>query len=87
MKEYELSRDIAKIVDYLSGSCSSIESALEFFDIDGDVSEVEDDLLYANLERCCSCSWWLECFELVNKDGEPDVCEGCRIQIKEDYIP
>lgn len=52
----------------------SIEEGLRQIDLDPDeydVTEVEAEL--HETERCCTCSWWFEAFEMKD-NGE---CENC----------
>jgi len=77
-------KQIHEITSFLEGTCNSIEQAMDRFDIDFPVEEVEDRLLDVNLERCPGCDWWVESSELVDSKGDIVVCENCRAYDKDE---
>jgi hypothetical protein len=69
----------------LEGTCNTVESGLERIGMpDEDATEVEDQLLDVNMERCQICDWWMESAELVNADGDVVGCDQCREPEKEE---
>lgn len=71
-----------ELADYLRDTCNSIESGLTSMDLNPsefDATDLENDLLEYDIERCDGCDWWFECSELVGGfDDEPGSCEDCR---------
>lgn len=63
-------KQINAIAEYLDGTCNSIEQAMDRFDFDFPVEDVEDRLLDVNLERCPMCDWWVVAVNLLTKKGK-----------------
>lgn len=70
--------DNASIIKYLEGTSKSEDDAAEKFGITEE--RVLEIMLDANLERCPSCDYWVECGELVDEDGEDQVCDSCHFR-------
>jgi hypothetical protein len=67
-----------QLKDKVLGTCDSIDSAIEFLEIDTDAETAEDGLLDRNVERCRGCGWWLESGELDGeREGEIGYCQQC----------
>lgn len=69
---------IRMIGAYLEGTCNSIEAALEHFELDMEIENVEEALLDIGLERWWRWWRWMESHELVNEDLEVVGCDQCR---------
>ncbi len=70
--------DKRRLSERLRGTCDSIESALNFLEIDADSTDAVDALLDVSTEQCKGCGWWHECCELDNeRDGELGYCDQC----------
>lgn len=69
---------VREIADYLTGTCNSIDQALDRLDLEFPVEDVEERLLDVNLERCPICDWWMDSAELVNEAGDVVGCDTCR---------
>lgn len=63
-------------IDTITGSVLGLESVSEELGVDGD--EIEDALLEWGIERCPGCDWYRECIELVDENGDPQLCDDCR---------
>jgi len=66
------------VLSYLEGTCNSIEAAIERFDLDASVEEIESYTLDNNLECCPGCGWWMESHELIDEDDNVVGCDQCR---------
>lgn len=75
---------LEKLANRLLGTADSIEVGIESIGIESeefqDDSDVIDQLVNVNVERCQGCDWWFESDELVNPDDDDDIghCEDCR---------
>lgn len=63
---------------YLEGTCNSAHMAIEYFDLDCTIEDVEEAMLDMNLEQCPMCGWWTESCELVDDEGDVVGCDQCR---------
>ena len=70
--------NLTEVSDYLEGTCLSVDAAIEHFELNIDVEDLEDALLDVGLERCSGCGWWMESYELVDDDSEVVGCIQCR---------
>lgn len=69
--------DVQNIIDYLQGTCDSLQVACSAYGYD------EDDLTMEQLEeldnqifRCASCEWWCDQGQSRDVDGE-NYCDSC----------
>lgn len=71
---------------WLLGTLNTIEGAIEHFDLAYlDPSDIEDQLLDINVERCQGCGWWHESGDLTpdpeeegNDEELTGYCIDCR---------
>jgi hypothetical protein len=68
----------------LQGTCQSMESLLEFLELNVDPEDIEIEMEIMNLEKCPFCGWWMESYELINDDGDIVGCEQCRDDEQDD---
>lgn len=68
---------VAKLADYLEGTCKSIVEACQALDLDEGV-DWDDALLDLNIERCSGCDWWSESCMLTDVEEKNGFfCEQC----------
>jgi len=67
-----------EIADIFLGTCRTIGSVIDQYELDKTVEEVEDLLLDYSIERCPECEWWVESIELMDENDEPTPCDGCK---------
>lgn len=66
-----------ELAAYLLGTCHSLDSAIEYLELDLEV-DWEDEILSANTEACLGCGWWHESGDLVHDDeADTGYCEDC----------
>jgi len=66
-----------QLLNYLQGTCQSLDAAVEFLELDP-VVDWEDEMLSAGMELCLGCGWWHESGELVHEDeADTGYCEDC----------
>lgn len=68
--------DVQKLIEYLQGTCNTLDSALdELFGCDS-TEMTEDNHTELGLEifLCEYCGWWCEISEVSDEDG---VCMDC----------
>lgn len=71
---------LADLAANLEGTSATIEAGLEWMGLDTadyDESEIEAELMGQNLERCPTCGWWVESWELADDEGNPKACDQC----------
>ena len=71
--------DVQKVIDYLQGTCNSIDSAvnelypdMNFEDLSGSDFNCIDNQIF----ECQTCNWWCEMSELA-QDQDENICEDC----------
>lgn len=75
MKEISETRE--ELADYLIGTCHTLDSAIEFLELDQEI-DWDDEMLSANIELCLGCGWWHESGDLVHEDeADTGYCEDC----------
>lgn len=68
-----------QVYDYLIGTAHTADGAIERFDLDCDIGDVEEAMEELNLECCPTCGWWVETHELIDDELEVlDTCSNCR---------
>lgn len=68
---------IDQIIDYLNGSCKSLEEACISFDTtESDLTDEDRKELDDNIFECQTCNWWHE----NSEQSENGDCESCDIQ-------
>lgn len=68
-----------KVAQYILGTCQTLSAVIDYFDLDIDENEFEDELLNENVEMCQGCGWWFESSDLIDDDMEnPGYCKQCR---------
>lgn len=71
--------EIEEIVDYLNGSCNTLDEACQF--ILGDefdamsLSKEEMEYIDERIFKCYDCDWWFESHE--ESEEEPGCCIDC----------
>lgn len=95
MEKYILTQaEISEVLEYLQGSCHSIEHALDVV-TDGEINDLSqlanEDELHNEVERmmflCVQCGWWAEAgdyAEVQPNDGNGDICTDCGPEEGED---
>ena len=73
---------VQEMVEYLKGSCNSMEHALDLFEIP-DNREMIAITIEEQIELCEHCEWWHEVDEMHDMDGDR-VCDDCWQQSTED---
>lgn len=71
----EAQRDIDGLIEYLSGTCKSIEEAQETFGIE-ELTEDEQEQIDNEIFNCSICGWWSSIEECQDDYGE-QVCTEC----------
>lgn len=68
------------IIQYLEGSCHTIEQASENFNTTRE--EIEEVLKDSDIECCYDCGWWFDIAEM-HHNGE-GICVNCQEQYDEE---
>lgn len=77
--------DKRRLADKLLGTCDSVDSAIEFFEIDTDAHAATDGLLDLNVEACKGCGWWHNSYDLENEwEGDVGYCADCAPRADDD---
>ena len=64
---------------FLQGTANSAQAALDCFELDCDIEDVEESMAERNLEFCPTCGWWVDSYELLDDMDEPtETCTNCR---------
>lgn len=74
----ESNKRIDLVVDYLLGTCSFLDQALQVFNIDA-LTDDEENYLFSEIFCCDSCGWWSETCEANNIYGEL-ICDDCFLE-------
>lgn len=73
--------DINRVVEYLQGSCESLDSAIELLFSGTEFEDLtEEDLstLDNAILNCPSCGWWVDSGEMGETvEGYEEVCDDC----------
>lgn len=68
--------DIEAIIEYLQGSCSTLDQGVKAIHpemSDEELNEDEHQQISQSIFCCDTCNWWFEAYE-ENENGN---CEGC----------
>ncbi len=68
--------DVQRVIQYLTGTCKSLDEALqELYGVDDEVlTEADHEEIDGEIFRCSTCDWWFAVEEMAD-EGE---CEDCR---------
>lgn len=76
-------QQVNDVVEYLQGSCNSIDQALEAHGIAEQNGDELIEGIVNHIERCERCDWWHEISE-IHDMGDELVCDDCWQQATED---
>lgn len=67
--------DMQNVIDALSGTCDSLDDALQEFNMTIDDLVIDDyNRLDNEIFKCTTCDWWYELCEQATDEG---VCDNC----------
>lgn len=67
-----------KIIDYLNGTCMSLQEALEKYNAEGLENNSEFcAILDEKLFECERCNWWHEQSEMPERNDDRWICADC----------
>lgn len=68
--------DRERLGNRLLGTCESLDSAIEYLELDESV-DWEDELLTISVETCQGCGWWMNSWDLEEDHVGNFLCDQC----------